>query len=66
MSSWFVYIHVLFILEDDDAREGKAMIVTLEESLVSLYIWILLKFTLYNFHYRYLSCSDTHPSFDIK
>ena len=45
-SSWFVYKHLLYILENDDAREGKDTIITLEESLVSLCIWILLKFTL--------------------
>jgi len=36
-SSWFVYKHLLYILENDDAREGKDTIITLEESLVSLY-----------------------------
>jgi len=53
MSRWFVYKHLLFIVESDDAREGKDTIITLEESLVSLCIWILLKVTLHNFHYRY-------------
>jgi hypothetical protein len=46
MSSWFVYKHLIYILENDEAREGKDTIISLDESLVSLYIWILLKFTL--------------------
>jgi hypothetical protein len=38
--SWFAYKHVLFILQGDEAREGKDAITTLEESLVSKCIWI--------------------------
>jgi Fic family protein len=39
-SSRFVYKHMLFILQGDEAREGKYTITTLEESLVSICISI--------------------------
>jgi hypothetical protein len=35
-ASWFAYKHLLFILDGDEAREGKDTIITLEESLVSI------------------------------
>jgi hypothetical protein len=41
-SSWFAYKHMLFILQGDEAREGKDTITTLEEILVSICIWIFL------------------------
>jgi len=63
-SSLFAYKHMLFILQGDETREGKDTITTLEESLVSICIWIF--FELHSLYYRYLSCHDTHPSFDIK
>jgi len=39
-SGWFAYKHMLFILQGDEARKGKDTITTLEESLVSICIWI--------------------------
>jgi hypothetical protein len=39
-SSWFAYKRMLFILQGDEASEEKDTITKLEESMVSLCIWI--------------------------
>jgi len=49
-SSWFAYKHMLFILQGDETREGKDTITTLEESLVSIRIWIFLSL-------NYIACT---------
>ena len=38
--SWLACKHMLFILQGDEAREGKDTKTTLDESLVSTCIWI--------------------------
>ena len=65
-SNWFAYRHTLFIVQGDEGRDGKDTTTALEESLVSICISVFLKFELHSFYYRYLSCHDTRPSFDIK
>ena len=58
-SSWFAYKHMLFILQGDESREGTHTVTTLEESLVSICIWIFFfKFQLQSLYYRYVSCQD--------
>jgi len=49
-SSWFAYKHMLCILQGDEAREGKDTVTTLEESLVSIPIWIFLSLS-------YIACT---------
>ena len=39
-SSWFAYKHMFFILQGDEARDGKDTLTTLEESVVSVCKWI--------------------------